>query len=109
MSKKLLLCGALAWASQAATVTLTTNPAALTFTYQIGAAKLPAVQTISVKASSGTPAFTATTPGTDAWITVDPSSGNLPATSERAGESYQPSGFHLYVRRDDHGDRTSGG
>jgi uncharacterized protein (TIGR03437 family) len=80
MSKKLLLCGALAWASQAATVTLTTNPVLLNYTYQIGAAKLPAVQTISVKVSSGTPAFTATTPGTDAWITVDPSSGNLPAT-----------------------------
>ena len=80
MSKKLLLCGALAWASQAATVTLTTNPATLTYTYQIGAAKLPAVQTISVKASSGAPAFTAATPGTDAWITVDPSSGSLPAT-----------------------------
>src|SRR5277367_1676272 len=80
MSKKLLLCGALVWASQAATVTLTTNPVVLNYTYQIGAAKLPAVQTISVKASSGTPAFTATTPGSDAWITVDPSSGNLPAT-----------------------------
>ena len=80
MSKLLLLCGALAWASQAATVTLTTNPAVLNYSYQIGAAKLPAVQTISVKASSGTPAFTAATPNTDAWITVDPSGGNLPAT-----------------------------
>jgi uncharacterized protein (TIGR03437 family) len=38
------------------------------------------VQTVSVKASTGTPAFTAVTPGADAWITVDPSSGNLPAT-----------------------------
>src|SRR5579871_351155 len=80
MSTKLLLCAALAWTSQAATVTLTTNPAALNYTYQIGAAKLPAVQTISVKVSSGTPAFTAVTPNTDAWITVDPSGGNLPAT-----------------------------
>jgi uncharacterized protein (TIGR03437 family) len=80
MSKKLLLCGALAWASQAATVTLTTNPALVNFTYQIGAAKLPNVQTISVKASSGAPAFTAVTPALDEWLTVDPSGGNLPAT-----------------------------
>src|ERR1035438_5474590 len=80
MSKKLLLCGVLAWASQAATVTLTTNPTLLNFTYQIGATKLPNVQTISVKASTGTPTFTATTPGPDEWLTVDPSSGNLPAT-----------------------------
>ncbi len=80
MSKILLLCGALAWASQAATVTLTPNPAQVSFTYQIGAPKLPALKTVSVKASSGTPAFTATTPGTDLWLTVDPSSGNLPAS-----------------------------
>jgi uncharacterized protein (TIGR03437 family) len=80
MSKKLLLCGVLAWASQAATVTLTTNPTLLNFTYQIGATKLPNVQTISVKASSGTPAFTAATPGPDEWLTVDPSSGSLPAS-----------------------------
>lgn len=80
MSKKLLLCAALAWTSQAATVTLTTNPTLLNYAYQIGAAKLPAVQTITVKVSSGTPAFTAVTPNTDAWITVDPSGGNLPAT-----------------------------
>jgi uncharacterized protein (TIGR03437 family) len=33
-----------------------------------------------VRASSGTPAYTATTPGADEWITVDPSSGNLPGT-----------------------------
>ena len=80
MSKLLLLCGALAWTSQAANVTITANPAQLTFNYQIGAAKLPALQTISVRASSGTPAFTAATPGSDLWVTVDPSSGNLPAS-----------------------------
>jgi uncharacterized protein (TIGR03437 family) len=80
MSKTLLLCGALAWVSQAATITLTTNPALLNFTYQIGASKLPNVQTISVKVSSGTPAFTAVTPGADEWLTVDPSSGSVPAT-----------------------------
>ena len=61
-------------------MTLTTNPALLNFTYQIGASKLPNVQTISVKVSSGTPTFTAVTPGADEWLTVDPSSGNVPAT-----------------------------
>jgi uncharacterized protein (TIGR03437 family) len=80
MSKILLLCGALAWVSQAANLTVTTNPAQVTFTYQIGAPKLPAVQTISMRASSGAPAFTAATPAPDQWLTVDPSSGGLPAT-----------------------------
>ncbi len=61
-------------------MTLTTNPTLLNFTYQIGAATLPTLQTISVRASSGTPAYTATTPALDEWITVDPSSGNLPGT-----------------------------
>jgi len=80
MSKTLLLCGALAWASQASAVTLTTNPSALSYTYQIGTSKLPALETISVKVDTGTPTFTATTPGTDLWVTVDPSSGTVPAT-----------------------------
>lgn len=80
MRKIILLCCALAWVSEAATVTLTTNPTLLNFTYQIGAATLPTLQTISVRASSGTPAYTATTPALDEWITVDPSSGNLPGT-----------------------------
>lgn len=79
MSKVLLLCVSLAWGSQAA-VTLTTNPAQLTFLYQIGATKLPALQTVSVKVSTGTPSFTATTPGSDLWVTVDPSSGNVPTS-----------------------------
>jgi uncharacterized protein (TIGR03437 family) len=80
MSKTLLLCGALAWASQASGVTLTANPSAFSFTYQIGTTKLPALQTVSVKVDTGTPTFTATTPGTDLWLTVDPSSGSVPAT-----------------------------
>lgn len=80
MRKIILLCCALAWVSEGATVTLTTNPTLLNFSYQIGAATLPTVQTISVRASSGTPAYTATTPALDEWITVDPSSGNLPGT-----------------------------
>jgi uncharacterized protein (TIGR03437 family) len=80
MNKIILLGCALAWASQGATVTLTANPMLLNFTYQISATTLPALQTISVRASSGTPAYTATTPAQDEWITVDPSSGNLPGT-----------------------------
>jgi trimeric autotransporter adhesin len=80
MRKIILLCGALAWALQGATVTLTANPTLLNFTYQIGAATLPTLQTISVRASSGTPAFTATTPALDEWLTVDPGSGDLAAT-----------------------------
>ncbi len=80
MKKILLLCGVLAWALQGATVTLTANPTLLNFTYQIAAPTLPGLQTISVRASSGTPSYTATTPALDEWITVDPSSGNLPGT-----------------------------
>ena len=81
MSKILMLCGALAWVSQAyAAATLTTNPTAVTFTYQIGATKLPSAQTISVKVSTGSPTFTATTPGIDPWLTVDPGSGSVPVT-----------------------------
>ncbi len=66
-------------ASQAQTVTVTPNPASLSFTYQIGAA-LPTAQTVSVKASSGTPTFTVSTPGPDLWLTVTPSSGRLAAS-----------------------------
>ena len=80
MSKLLLLCGALAWTAQATSVTLTTNPTSLIFTYQIGATKIPSAQTISLRINTGTPAFTATTPAPDEWITVDPSSGTVPAT-----------------------------
>jgi uncharacterized protein (TIGR03437 family) len=80
MGKILLFFGVLACTSQAATVTLTANPILLTFAYQIGATKLPAVQAVSLKSSSGAPAFTATTPGADLWLTVDPSSGNMPSS-----------------------------
>ena len=46
----------------------------------MGATTLPAAQTITVKASSGTPAFAATTPGPDLWLTVGPASGTVPGT-----------------------------
>ena len=59
------------------------TPTSLTFTYQSGSATLPAAQTVSVKASSGTPTFTTgISPSAAAapWLTVTPSSGTLPAT-----------------------------
>jgi uncharacterized protein (TIGR03437 family) len=83
LTKKLLLFPALALALQAQSLpTITVTPATLpAFTYQVGAATLPAAQTITVKASSGAPAFTAAvTPSNTPWLTVSPSSGTLPAT-----------------------------
>lgn len=81
MSKIFLACGALACALQAATtVTVTTTPAALTFTYQSDATSLPKAQTLSVRASSGTPSYTAATPDTDYWLELNLDGGNLPAT-----------------------------
>jgi uncharacterized protein (TIGR03437 family) len=52
----------------------------VTFAYQIGATALPAAQTITVKASSGTPAFTTNTPGIDPWLTASPASGHVPGS-----------------------------
>ena len=80
MSKILLFCGAFAVTMPAATVTVTTTPPSVTFTYQIGAAALPGAQTVTVKTSSGTPTFTATSPGTDAWLTVSPATGRVPGS-----------------------------
>jgi uncharacterized protein (TIGR03437 family) len=80
----LLLCvvaaAALAPIAPAATVTVTATPAAVAFTYQAGSSTLPAAQLVSVKSSSGAPAYTtAINPNTDLWLTVTPLSGNLPA------------------------------
>ncbi len=80
MSKIFLLCATLTFTTQAATVTVTAAPLSATFTYQTGATTLPAAQTVTVKASSGTPTFTATSPGTDPWLTVGPVSGTVPGT-----------------------------
>ena len=80
MNKIFLLCGAVALTAQAATVTVTATPSSLSFSYQIGATALPAAQTVTVKASSGTPAFTATSPGADRWLTVAPASGTVPGS-----------------------------
>jgi uncharacterized protein (TIGR03437 family) len=80
MNKIFLLCGALAFTMQAATVTITATPSSTIFTYQTGVTTLPAAQTVTVKASSGTPTFTATSPGTDPWLTVGPVSGTVPGS-----------------------------
>jgi len=57
-------------------VTLTSTPSSLTFTYQLNNLTLPDAQTISVTASSGTVSFTAATD--EPWLTVSPNQGNLP-------------------------------
>jgi uncharacterized protein (TIGR03437 family) len=80
MNKIFLLCATLTFTTQAATVTVTATPLSATFTYQTGATTLPAAQMVTVKASSGTPTFTATSPGTDPWLTVGPVSGTVPGS-----------------------------
>lgn len=61
-------------------MTVTAMPASLSFSYQIGAA-LPAAQAVSVRASSGTPSYTAAiSPSDILWMTVIPDSGALPAS-----------------------------
>jgi uncharacterized protein (TIGR03437 family) len=73
--------GALVCALQAQpTVTLTTSPSTLTFTYQSGATTLPKAQKVSVTASSPNEAFTTATPSTDYWLSVSMDSGTLPAS-----------------------------
>ncbi|HEY3738859.1 MAG TPA: IPT/TIG domain-containing protein, partial [Bryobacteraceae bacterium] len=55
-------------------------PTALTFTYSIGSA-LPAAQTVSIRPSAGTPAYTVAITGANTqWLTVGPSSGVMPAS-----------------------------
>jgi uncharacterized protein (TIGR03437 family) len=79
VGKIILLSGVLVLASRAQTVTVTATPSSLTFTYQSGAATLPAAQTVSVKA--GTLGYTTSiSPNTDLWLTVSPDSGTLPGT-----------------------------
>lgn len=80
MGKTLLACAALVCGLQAQTITVTTTPASLTFNYQSDATTLPKSQNVSLRASSGTPSFTTSTPATDFWLTVSLDTGNLPAT-----------------------------
>jgi uncharacterized protein (TIGR03437 family) len=56
---------------------VTASPASLNFSWQMGAA-LPAAQSVSVKTTSGTPAWTATTPPGSLWLIATPGAGTLP-------------------------------
>lgn len=81
MNKILLAPAVLTLALQAQPTAVTPSPATLAFTYQVGATALPSAHTVTVKASSGTPAFTtAITPAGTLWLTVTPDSGKLPGT-----------------------------
>jgi uncharacterized protein (TIGR03437 family) len=67
--------------AQSGTITITTTPTALSFTYQSGATTLPAAQTITLKASSGNPALAvAIAPVNTFWLTATPSAAALPAS-----------------------------
>src|SRR5689334_16233576 len=80
VSKILLFFCAFAFALHGQTVTVTPTPSSVNFTYQIGAA-LPATQTVSVRASAGTPAFTTAVTGVNTlWLSVTPDSGKLPGS-----------------------------
>jgi len=74
-----LLLAALTPALAQTPVTLTPSPTSLTFSYTIGST-LPAAQTVSVRASAGTPAYSVTITGSNAqWLTVAPDTGIMPA------------------------------
>ncbi|MEO8126270.1 MAG: IPT/TIG domain-containing protein [Bryobacteraceae bacterium] len=76
--------------------TVTALPVALTFNYQAGNA-LPTAQTVAVKISAGTPAYTVAVTGTNTlWLTVTPDTGKLPATlSARANPTTLAVGQYL--------------
>lgn len=64
----------------AQSTTASASPSSLTFNYQIGAA-LPAAQTVSLRASTGTPTYVLSiSPSTDLWVTVTPDNGKTPAS-----------------------------
>jgi uncharacterized protein (TIGR03437 family) len=66
--------------AQTTTPTLTPTPASLSFVWQEGAG-LPAAQVVNIKGGSSTAAFTTSiAPLGTQWITITPSSGNLPAS-----------------------------
>ena len=63
----------------AQTASVTTTPSTLAFSYQVGAAALPAAQSVSVKNGSSTASYTTSVaPTTALWLTVSPDSGKLP-------------------------------
>ena len=99
VEKIFLFCGALALALQSdAAITATAAPATLAFTYQSGASTLPNSQSVSLKASSGTPTFTTSispSAGAAPWLTVNTSSSTLPATlSVRVNPTSLPIGVY---------------
>ena len=87
IKRQSLLIGALAvlagWngpmRAQAPAVALTSAPATLNFIWQVGA-KLPAAQVAAIRYGSQTPAWTASTPPTDAWLIATPSDSALPGS-----------------------------
>ena len=83
----------------AATVSATATPSSVSFTYQSNAPTLPAAQVVSVKSSSGAPAYTvAINPNTDLWLTVTPISGNLPASlTVRTNPTSLPVGIYSAI------------
>jgi large repetitive protein len=70
-------------ATAAAANGITATPAALTFSYQMGAAALPAAQTVQVQSSPAGANFTAVVSGAPfnaAWLLVSASAGKSPAS-----------------------------
>jgi uncharacterized protein (TIGR03437 family) len=59
-------------------LTASASPNAVTFTYQLGNSTMPAAQSVSLRASAGTPAYTVVT--ADPWVTATPTTGDLPVT-----------------------------
>jgi uncharacterized protein (TIGR03437 family) len=67
--------------AQTTTPALTATPSAVSVTYQLGAASLPAAVNVAVRAPSGTPMLAVATPATGAdWLVVSPSTAKSPAT-----------------------------
>jgi uncharacterized protein (TIGR03437 family) len=63
-------------ANAQAPLTASASPNAVTFTYQIGNTTMPVPQSVSLRASAGTPAYTVVT--NDPWVTATPTTGALP-------------------------------
>ncbi len=61
-----------------APLTASASPNAVKFVYQLGSTTLPAAQSVSLRGSAGTPAYTVST--VDPWVTCTPTTGALPAT-----------------------------
>ena len=76
-----------------APLTASASPNALKFIYQLGSTTLPPAQTVSLRASAGTPAYVIST--ADPWVTATPSIGDLPVqVSVLVNPSTLPSGTY---------------